>query len=141
MRAGMHVRTTLDANLQNIAEDTVRDSAEILKRANARHAAMVVIDRKTREVLAYVGNVDYFNPDAGAVDMASSPRQTGSAFKPVVYTADMATTGANSGSFILDAPLLISNDPFTGVTYDRQARMILPDKFGIGIGRTSKEIE
>lgn len=111
MRAGMHVRTTLDANLQNIAEDTVRDSAEILKRANARHAAMVVIDRKTREVLAYVGNVDYFNPDAGAVDMASSPRQTGSAFKPVVYTADMATTGANSGSFILDAPLPLLGSP------------------------------
>lgn len=32
----------------------------------------------------------------------------------------------------LDAPLLISNDPFTGVSYDRNARVMLPDRRGIG---------
>jgi L-alanine-DL-glutamate epimerase-like enolase superfamily enzyme len=35
----------------------------------------------------------------------------------------------------LDAPLLISNDPFTGVVYDRQARMTVPDRPGIGVER------
>ena len=33
----------------------------------------------------------------------------------------------------LDAPLLISNDPFDGVTYDRNARISLPDRPGIGV--------
>ena len=32
----------------------------------------------------------------------------------------------------LDAPLLISNDPFAGVTSDRQARLAVPDRPGIG---------
>ncbi len=32
----------------------------------------------------------------------------------------------------LDAPLLISNDPFDGVTFDRHARLALPDRPGIG---------
>jgi L-alanine-DL-glutamate epimerase-like enolase superfamily enzyme len=32
----------------------------------------------------------------------------------------------------LDAPLLISNDPFDGVTYDRHARMSVPERPGIG---------
>ena len=32
----------------------------------------------------------------------------------------------------LDAPLLISNDPFEGITYDRQARITVPDRPGIG---------
>jgi L-alanine-DL-glutamate epimerase-like enolase superfamily enzyme len=33
----------------------------------------------------------------------------------------------------LDAPLLISNDPFDGVRYDKNARMTLPDdRSGIG---------
>src|SRR5688572_622146 len=35
----------------------------------------------------------------------------------------------------LDAPLLISNDPFDGVRYDEHARMILPDRPGIGVVR------
>ena len=35
----------------------------------------------------------------------------------------------------LDAPLLITNDPFDGVTYDEQARMTLPERPGIGIIR------
>jgi L-alanine-DL-glutamate epimerase-like enolase superfamily enzyme len=33
----------------------------------------------------------------------------------------------------LDAPLLISNDPFDGVRYDEAARMTLPDRPGIGV--------
>jgi L-alanine-DL-glutamate epimerase-like enolase superfamily enzyme len=32
----------------------------------------------------------------------------------------------------LDAPLLISNDPFDGITYDRHARITVPDRPGIG---------
>jgi L-alanine-DL-glutamate epimerase-like enolase superfamily enzyme len=33
----------------------------------------------------------------------------------------------------LDAPLLITNDPFDGVTYDSAARIIVPDRTGIGV--------
>ena len=33
----------------------------------------------------------------------------------------------------LDAPLLISNDPFQGVVYDEQAQLSLPDRPGIGV--------
>lgn len=35
----------------------------------------------------------------------------------------------------LDAPLLISNDPFDGVTYDEAGRLHLPDRPGIGVLR------
>jgi L-alanine-DL-glutamate epimerase-like enolase superfamily enzyme len=38
----------------------------------------------------------------------------------------------------LDAPLLISNDPFDGVRYDEHARMTLPDRPGIGVIRKTK---
>jgi L-alanine-DL-glutamate epimerase-like enolase superfamily enzyme len=33
----------------------------------------------------------------------------------------------------LDAPMLISNDPFDGLRYDAQARILLPDRPGIGV--------
>lgn len=105
VRSGMRVRTTIDPELQRIAERTVLDARDALRESGARHAALVAIDRDTREVLAYVGNVEYGDPDAGAVDMASAPRQTGSAIKPVVYAADLDANGTNSGTFILDGPL------------------------------------
>ncbi len=37
----------------------------------------------------------------------------------------------------LDAPLLIGNDPFVGVTFDRNGRMAVPDLPGIGVRRTA----
>jgi L-alanine-DL-glutamate epimerase-like enolase superfamily enzyme len=33
----------------------------------------------------------------------------------------------------LDAPLLISNDPFEGIRYDEHARISIPDRPGIGV--------
>jgi L-alanine-DL-glutamate epimerase-like enolase superfamily enzyme len=35
----------------------------------------------------------------------------------------------------LDAPLLVSNDPFDGVTFDETARITVPDRPGIGVIR------
>lgn len=105
VRSGLRVRTTIDPLLQQVAEETVKNAQFDIWESGARHAALVAIDRDTREVLAYVGNIDYDDPDAGAVDMASAPRQTGSAIKPVIYAADLALNGTNSGTFILDGPL------------------------------------
>ncbi len=38
----------------------------------------------------------------------------------------------------LDAPLLIANDPFEGVQFDKQARIHVPDRPGIGVRRRKK---
>ncbi len=40
----------------------------------------------------------------------------------------------------LDAPLLLANDPFDGVTIDRQARVRVPLRPGIGVLRNEKEL-
>jgi len=40
----------------------------------------------------------------------------------------------------LDAPLLLANDPFDGVTIDRQARVQVPWRPGIGVLRNEKEL-
>jgi L-alanine-DL-glutamate epimerase-like enolase superfamily enzyme len=37
--------------------------------------------------------------------------------------------------FDLDAPMLISNDPFDGIRYGEGAQIILPDRPGIGAER------
>lgn len=47
-------------------------------------------------------------------------------------TTAMAHLAGAADWIDLDAPLLISNDPFDGLTYDRHARIHLPDRPGIG---------
>lgn len=84
---GLTVITTLDYDLQKIAEEEVTKGGEYnAKNNNASNAALVAIDPKTGEVLAMVGSRDFFNDDIdGKVNVTLRPRQPGSSFKPFVY--------------------------------------------------------
>ncbi len=107
---GMEVHTTLDPVLQWIAEDVTEQALPRLNGAGIRNVALVAIDRKTRQVLAYVGNADYFGEsDTGQIDMAATPRQPGSSFKPIVYSA-LFEDGYGPDSFIEDSPIHIGNN-------------------------------
>lgn len=98
-QSGLIVRTTLDLRIQQIAEESVARQIKTLRdqspEQNVNNAAVVVLDPRTGEILALVGSADYFNEDiAGAVNMATSPRQPGSAFKPFLYAQALDPRGA-----------------------------------------------
>lgn len=98
---GLKVYTTLDYDLQQFTEQTIKDSDKINRAKNANNAAIVVIDPKTGEILALVGSKDYFakaypegcdEKESGKClfepkyDVATmGQRQPGSSFKPIVY--------------------------------------------------------
>lgn len=84
---GLRVMTTLDADLQVAAEESVIKYAEINKeRYKASNAALVAIDPKTGEVLSLVGSADYFDiENEGNFNVTTARRQPGSAFKPFAY--------------------------------------------------------
>ncbi len=86
---GLKVYTTLDMTKQTAAEEAIANQAEINEEKwGANNAALVAIDPKTGEILAMVGSKDFFNKDIdGQVNVALRPRQPGSSFKPIVYTA------------------------------------------------------
>lgn len=85
---GLKVITTLDWNLQQIAEAAVSDGAkrneELYK---GKNAALFAEDPKTGQVLAVVGSRDYFDiENEGNFNVATQGlRQPGSAFKPLAY--------------------------------------------------------
>jgi len=88
------VRTTLDLHIQNLAEEILQRRIESFKpregevNRNVNNAALVVMNPQTGEILTLVGSADYFDASInGALNMAISPRQSGSAFKPVIYAA------------------------------------------------------
>ncbi len=88
-QGGLKVYTTLDLYKQNIAEEVIKEQAE--KNAtswNAQNAALVSIDPKNGEVLAMVGSKNFYDESIdGQVNVTLRPRQPGSSFKPIVYTA------------------------------------------------------
>lgn len=88
-KGGFKVYTTLDYDLQKNAEKIVRRNIETVgKKYGATNAALVSVDPKTGQILAMVGSKDYFDKSIdGQVNVAISPRQPGSSFKPFAYAA------------------------------------------------------
>jgi len=108
---GCIVKTTLDTDYQALAEKIVSENAaKIRETYGAKNIALVAADRKTGHVLAYVGNVSFGDTEPGSmIDMAASPRQPGSSFKPFVY-ANAFAHGMNPTTFLLDAPLTLGGE-------------------------------
>jgi penicillin-binding protein 1A len=87
-QGGIVVRTTLDLNIQKVAQDAVTNGVQDLRYYNVNNASLLAADPKTGEILAWVGSADYGNDSIGGqFDVILSPRQPGSSFKPYVYEA------------------------------------------------------
>lgn len=117
---GLKVYTSLDYELQKIAEKAVKEGIERNKIYNAHNAALVAISPKTGEVLSMaVGTGDYyaqpypegclpgktcaFDPKFNVVvgTKESPGRQPGSSFKPFVY-ATAFKKGYNDKTIVVD---------------------------------------
>ncbi len=79
------VRTTINLPLQKFLETQVDQVVRALHAHNVNHAAALVLDNHTGEVLAYVGSPNYFSPLGGRNDGVQALRQPGSALKPFLY--------------------------------------------------------
>ena len=110
-QGGLKVYTTLDGELQTVAEETATERQETnLTRFGANNMAIMSINPKTGEILAMVGSVDYFDEEIdGNVNVVLRPRQPGSAFKPIAY-AQAFYNGYAPGNIIHDIPTKIGPD-------------------------------
>ena len=80
------VVTTLDLGLQDSVTQLAADAISQWRRKGAGNAAVVLLDRESNGVLAWVGSTDYFaREQAGALDFAKTLRSPGSALKPFFY--------------------------------------------------------
>lgn len=87
-QGGLKITTTLDMEKQKIAEESIAKYVEKNeKEFKATNAALAALDPKTGQILAMVGSRDFFEPTFGSVNVTLRPRQPGSSFKPVVYSA------------------------------------------------------
>jgi penicillin-binding protein 1A len=105
LKGGMRVQTTVDLNLQRLAEETVRRGYQTVRRRGLRadQMALVAVDPRTHFVKAMVGGVDYNDSQYNRAIQAI--RQPGSAFKPFVYYAAFASGKYAPDSIINDSPM------------------------------------
>src|SRR2546426_161569 len=105
-RGGYRVYTSLDWNMQQLAEKEVRDHVNGLKPYNVHNAALITMDPTTGEILAYVGSYDYYmhTPQVqGDYDHAGIAfRQPGSTFKLFTYLTGMQKAGMTASTQLYD---------------------------------------
>lgn len=113
-RGGLKVTTTLDWNLQQVAETAVENgvkrNVELYKGTNA---ALVAQDAATGQILAMVGSRNYFDVDNdGNFNVATQGlRQPGSTLKPFTYMT-LFQKGYSPDSVFFDVPTeFVSNNP------------------------------
>jgi membrane peptidoglycan carboxypeptidase len=129
---GLRVTTTLDANLQKIAEKWVKAAALVpnakdpdaaakaigfkqalpwmknLRGKQIRNGALVALDYQTGELVAYVGSADYYSTKSSAKFQAqydvvgSGYRQPGSAFKPFNYLTAIDDGKLTAATLLMD---------------------------------------
>jgi penicillin-binding protein 1C len=121
--ASTSVRTSLDRDLQQALESEVRHTVDVLRHRGVVHAAAVVLDNESGEVLAWVGSPDFWAPVDGQTDMVVSPRQPGSALKPFLYGLAF-DRGHTAASVLPDVPTsyATATGSYTPRNYDRRFR-------------------
>ena len=98
--SGYHVQTTLDFQMQQKAEQIVQEIFQ--KKTSFDQVALVSLDAKTGEVLALIGGKDFGQSQFNRATQAR--RQTGSAFKPLIYALALESGVLPNQQFI-DEPL------------------------------------
>ena len=103
---GERVRTDIDSRLQSRVEQTLDRWSEDFARSGIEDLAAVVIDTHTGNTLAYIGNSRIYASRPGSlVDIASSPRSTGSILKPFLYGALLQNGTLLPHSLLPDYPV------------------------------------
>ncbi len=80
------VHATLNPTMQATAEQLVERYANRIRAFNIHNAAVLIVDNRSREVVAYVGSANFADSfDGGQVDGIRAVRSPGSALKPILY--------------------------------------------------------
>jgi len=101
---GKRVQTTIDNHLQERTNQIVKSHYNQLKQNDIHNASVLVLDVKTREVLAYVGNTPTDKLHQKDVDVIDKPRSPGSILKPFLYAAILDAGDMLPNTLVADVP-------------------------------------
>ena len=100
-RKEARIVTTIDAGLQGAVERLAAQESGYF--GDGATMAVVVVENRTRNVLAYLGGTNYWGK-AGQIDLARQPRSPGSALKPFIYGLAFDDLILHPSTMMEDAP-------------------------------------
>lgn len=132
-QGGLKVITTLDLDIQEMAEAVVAHEVAKLQTLKVGNGAAMVTDAKNGQVLAMVGSTDYFNPNGGNYNVALALRQPGSSIKVITY-AEGFKQGYSPGTTLLDTPTTFSSwgKGYSPVNYDGRFHGLVTIRTALG---------
>ncbi|MBO0590954.1 penicillin-binding protein 1C [Cellulophaga sp. E16_2] len=127
-KKGERVKSSIDQELQKNVNAIVKKQYNSLKQNLVYNAAVLVLDVKTRKVLAYVGNAPTDKYHEKDVDMVQANRSTGSVLKPLLYTAMLDAGELLPDMLVPDVPTQIAgyapenfNESYSGAIEAKKA--------------------
>ena len=99
--------TTIDRDIQQRAAEIINRSSERFAEHGIMNAAALIIDTRTGETAAYVGNS--LSPRSGDVDIITARRSSGSLLKPFLYAAMLDTGDILPSSLVSDIPTRVGS--------------------------------
>ncbi|MBY0472970.1 PBP1A family penicillin-binding protein [Patescibacteria group bacterium] len=129
-QGGWKVTTTLDADLQQKAEEVVQARAATQQtNFNASNAGMIALDPTNGQILVMVGSRNYFDTEIGGnFNVTLAQRQPGSAFKPFVY-AKAFEEGYTPDTVVFDTQTQFSTSCSAYDTGNKTAPCYSPDNY------------
>lgn len=104
-KGGLRVKTTLDLELQEYAQEKTAEEVGKLKDLDVGNGALIATRPQTGEILAMVGSKDYFAQDEdGKVNIIFAKRQPGSSIKPINYTLGILDGKITPSTVLADVP-------------------------------------
>ncbi|HEX7042727.1 MAG TPA: PBP1A family penicillin-binding protein [Patescibacteria group bacterium] len=135
---GLQIYTTLDYSIEQKAEDIVKTEIGKLKNYHVANGAAMVMNPKNGQILAMVGNTDYFDNtvDGNYNDAVDAKRQPGSSLKPIIYATGLMK-GYTASTVFMDVKTdFPSGDPthpnYTPVNYDGKFHGPVQMRFALG---------
>ncbi len=136
----LQIKTTLDLNIQEIAENSIAENIESMIKKWANNEAFIYLDSLNWDILSYAWSRDYYNQDIdGQVDMIQSLRQPWSTIKPILYSLWFIKNKLTLDTPIYDVPLTIWWD--TPDNVDWNFLWLLPLKKALAYSRNIPAIK
>src|SRR3989338_78220 len=133
---GLTVITTLDLELQNLAQNIVASEVAKLQKEKVTNGAALVTHPKTGEILSLIGSRDYFDTAIdGNVNVVLARRQPGSAIKPVNYALGLERRLIPPATLLADKPTCFSQvgqKPYCPDNYDNSFHGATQVRFALG---------
>lgn len=114
---GRKIQSSLEYEIQSRINEITASYYNQYAQNEVYNLAVLVLDIKTRKVVAYIGNAPTDNAHKKDVDIIQAPRSSGSILKPLLFAAMLDAGKILPNTLVPDVPTQISG--YTPENYDR----------------------